>query len=357
MLAVAGQSVSDPFPAQCPGYVIASVKGDVVPSIKADQNGTVDGILWRNLTPEQMTRLDLYEGAFGCERRDVTVIAAGETRVAECYLRPASLAVDPEPWSLANWENKHLQPALFAAEELFSYDPFPDAAALRVQWPMIEKRAWARYRAVAAPSTIRHLPNASDAQLNRTAPARGGFYCLQQYDFAHKRFDGTSSGTLKREAFIGIDAALVLPYDPVRDRVLLVEQVRMGPAVRHDPNPWMLEPAAGMIDARETPEQAAIRETMEETGVELRHLEPSGNFYASPGASTDYFYTYVGICDLPNDQSYTGGLADEAEDLRLHTLSFDDALALSDNGEIAVAPLVLLLNWLARHRERLRAMT
>jgi len=170
----------------------------------------------------------------------------------------------------------------------------------------------------------------------------------------HQQFDGTRSHVLVREAFFGVDAAIVLPYDPVRDRVLLVEQARMGPAARRDPNPWMLEPIAGIVDARETPEDAALREAKEEAGLDVRHLEPAGHYYPSPGASTDHFYTYVGLCDLPMGASYLGGLPNEAEDLRLHPLSFEDAMALANTGEIETGPTLHLLYWLAFHRDRLR---
>ena len=73
-------------------------------------------------------------------------------------------------------------------------------------------------------------------------------------------FGGGQSAPLLREVFVATDAALVLPYDPLRDRVLLVEQFRMGPYGRGDPRPFLLEPVAGRIDAGETPEEAARRE-------------------------------------------------------------------------------------------------
>ena len=147
----------------------------------------------------------------------------------------------------------------------------------------------------------------------------------------------------------------MLPYDPVRDRVLLVEQFRMGPYGRRDPRPWMLEPVAGRVDPGETPEQTAHRECMEEAGISLIGLEKIAGYYCTPGYSTEYFHNFVGLTDLPDDLPRLGGLDTEAEDIRLHLLSFDDAIALIGTGEADNGPLILSLMWLSQNRERLRA--
>jgi nudix-type nucleoside diphosphatase (YffH/AdpP family) len=252
-------------------------------------------------------------------------------------------------WLLSDWEGEYLKPAIHAAQEILSLDPMPDPATLRQMWPMIEARAWARHRATRRRGTARAF------SVTPAAPAVGTFFRFQGFDLRHARFDGTSQPTLRREVFIGVDAALLLPYDPVRDRVLLLEQVRIGPMVRSDPDPWMLEPVAGIVDARENPDAAALREAMEEAGIDIRTLVPAGEYYPSPGATTDYFYAYVGLCDLTEDAPYSGGLEAEAEDIRLHTMDFDAAMALADSGEISAGPLLHLLYWLARHRDRLRA--
>ena len=221
---------------------------------------------------------------------------------------------------------------------------------------MIQKQAWAKLQARtrAAPATVRYAPKGADLSFDRFGATCGQFFGLQQVAIRHQRFDGTQSDSLTREVFLGIDAALVLPYDAARDRILLVEQMRMGPAVLGDTNPWVLEPIAGMIDAGETPEQAALREAEEEAGLTTITLEKINAFYPSPGSSTDYFHTFLGLCDLPVAGQYTGGLASEAEDLRLHPISFDDGMALAASGEITAGPLLMMLYWLALHRDRLR---
>jgi nudix-type nucleoside diphosphatase (YffH/AdpP family) len=302
-----------------------------------------------------MARLDAYEGAVGYGVGPVQVETDNGPRTAQAYLPPQGMAAGQGTWSLDDWEAGHLTPAVLAAKELFTLSPLPDHAQLRAMWPMIEARAWSKFRASAAPATRRFVPEPYDFEIETSRPPQGRFFRFQSLDVAHRMFSGASTGQLTREAFIGIDAAVVLPYDPVRDRVLLVEQARIGPKMRQDPNPWMLEPVAGIVDAREDPREAALREAHEEAGLTDIILEAAGSFYVSPGASTDYFYTFVGLCDLPQIEPYLGGLPEEGEDLRLHPMSLNDALELADSGEIATGPALFLLYWILRHRDRLRA--
>lgn len=356
MSAVSGCESATGIPAQLYGFGVYPVLDDVVPFIAPQDGAVATGVLYEGLQAAEMDRLDLYEGAFGYRLADVEVRTAAGPRAAQCYLPPDDQPTGDGTWSLAAWEVDHLAPAILAVEEVFSHDPLPSSATLRAMWPMIEVRAWSKHRATAAPATRRYAAAPDDFRILEARPPQGRFYRFQSVDVSHRRFDGTQSGRLVREGFCGIDAAIVLPYDPARDRVLLVEQARLGPRLRHDPNPWMLEPVAGIVDPRETPEAAALRECREEADVQIVHLEPAGSFYVSPGSSTDYFYSFVGLCDLPQTDTYQGGLADEAEDLRLHPMSLDDAMSLADSGEIATGPALYLLYWILRHKDRLRSL-
>ncbi|MFQ1701227.1 gamma-glutamylcyclotransferase [Loktanella agnita] len=356
MRAVAGAGPLDPVPATLRDHIVRPVSHDVFPVITPQKEAVVEGILWRGLTSDQIARVDLYETPFGYSPEELAITVSGGDIMARCYM-PLSENLPKEGiWSFDDWAAAHLQPSIYAAQELYAHRPLPDPGALRRMWPMIESRAWSRHRATVAPSALRHDAVPGDMRIVAERPPHGSFFRLQGVDVTHRRFDGQRSHVLVREVFLGVDAVILLPYDPVRDKVLLVEQVRMGPAARRDPNPWMLEPIAGIVDARETPEDAAHREAAEEAELTLRHVEKVSAFYCSPGSSTDYFYTYVGLCDLPGSTAYLGGLEEEGEDIRLHPISFDRAMELADTGEIATGPLLFLLNWLARHRDRLRAM-
>src|ERR1700753_232611 len=67
------------------------------------------------------------------------------------------------------------------------------------------------------------------------------------------------------------ESAVVLAFDPLRRKALLVEQFR-APAFFLGEDGMSLEPIAGRVDDGQTPEETAKREAMEEAGVRLSVL-------------------------------------------------------------------------------------
>lgn len=220
-------------------------------------------------------------------------------------------------------------------------------ASLRVEAASRVRAAGAVARAVRVGS--------GEVEAGAPEPSHAGFFGLDVHRLRHRRFDGAMSPMLTREVFVVGDAVTVLPYDPARDRVLLIEQFRMGPYGRGDPVPWQLEAIAGRIDPGETPEDAARREAVEEAGLVLGVLEKVAEYYPTPGAVTEYLYSYVAPCDLPDGIDGVFGALEEAEDIRGHLLSFDRLVEVMASGEIGNAPLLLTVLWLQRERGRLRA--
>lgn len=186
------------------------------------------------------------------------------------------------------------------------------------------------------------------------APLYSGFFGAEEMVFRHRLFEGGTSGDVRREVFSTGDAVAVLPYDPNRDCVLMIEQVRAGPIRRGDPNPWSIEVVAGLIDRAEGAEVTARREAEEEAGLQLGRLEKVGAFYTSPGAVSEFLTAFIGEADLGGEAGVYG-LDVEAEDIRGMILPYDDAMAALDRGEIRNGPALVALLALARRREELRA--
>ncbi|MBE0454449.1 NUDIX domain-containing protein [Roseovarius autotrophicus] len=243
------------------------------------------------------------------------------------------------------------------AEVLRGYEQGVNVAEMAARRQMILSRAASRLAARAHPVPAKMRSSAPRESVTEAAVeiTHDGFFLTRRYHLRAPLFDGGRSEVLAREVFVATDAALVLPYDPVRDRLLLVEQFRMGPYGRGDPRPFMLEPVAGRVDGDETPEETARRECREEAGLDLRWLEKISSHYCTPGYSTEFFHLFVGICDLPEMTQGRGGLKTEHEDIRTHVVGFARAMELLRSGEANNGPLVLSLLWLERERARLRA--
>lgn len=231
------------------------------------------------------------------------------------------------------------------------HDPARLAARL---YPMLVRAASRLRAAKRAPAALRHATGPGDIATGAPRLSYANFFAVEEYDVSWRRFDGTPSDTVTRAAFVSGDAVTVLPYDPVRDRVLVVEQFRAGPMARGDGQSWQIETIAGRVDPFETPQDAARREAVEEAGLTLADLILVAQYYPSPGAMTEYLYSYLALTDLPDGSAGVFGVAGEAEDIRGHLISFDELIALVTSGEVANAPLILTALWLQRERSRFR---
>jgi len=169
-----------------------------------------------------------------------------------------------------------------------------------------------------------------------------GFFGMDEYTLEHDCFDGGSM-QVRRENMERGDAAAILLYDPGCDEVLLLEQFRIGPAVRNE-NPWLTEIVAGMIDTGESAEQAVIREAQEEAGFAPSDVRFLGRYYTTPGACSERIDLFLGWVDKHNPVSAGGGCAEEHEDIRSFWVSRQAALQMLEEGKIASgAPMLALL--------------
>ncbi len=339
-----------------PDHQVLWVDGASFPMIRAAKNRRAPGLLVQGLSDEALARLNFYEGGFAYDLADVQVEAVGGAESAQVYFPEPGLWPPGAPWSLSEWQRDWADITLHAAREVMSYYGKLDAGEVARLFPMIRMRAASRVRAeTPAPATLRAGYGAPDLDLRAARRPYTNFFALEEHDIAFRRFDGTMSEVVNRAGFVGGDAVTVLPYDPLRDRVLVVEQFRFGPYLRGDPRPWVLEPVAGRIDPGESPQTCAHRETMEEAGLTLSALEHIADYYPSPGGVSEFVTSYIGIADLPDTAAGIGGVAHEAENIRAHVIPYQRLLNLVSTGEAGCGPLVLSALWLAQNRDRLRA--
>lgn len=178
-----------------------------------------------------------------------------------------------------------------------------------------------------------------------------GFFSLDLYRFRHRLFNGEMSQEVRREIFERGHAAVLLPFDPERDEVVLVEQVRIA-AYDTSETPWLLEMVAGMIEEGESVDDVARREAMEEAGIEVKRTKPVLSFLASPGGTSERSSIIVGEVDGTTANGIHG-LADENEDIRVHVVSREQAYRWVEEGKIDNASAVIALQWLQLHYKEL----
>jgi ADP-ribose pyrophosphatase len=340
-------------PARLPGRAVREARG--MPTL-APATGAAEGVLVRGVTDAEAARLAFFEDGFGYVLTPVTVELDGAPHPALAWLGDPGLLPPGPPWRLEDWLAREGALGVEAAADYMALFGHVPPARARALWPQLVDRAAARLRARGSttPARLRRGGPAEAITVTARRQPYVGFFALQDWSLRFPTFAGGLSGEVHRTAFLSGDAVTVLPYDPVRDRVMLVEQFRFGALVRGDRLPWSLEPIAGRLDGGEDPEVTARREAQEEAGLTLGRLIPVGRYYTSPGASTEYLWSYIGLADLPDGAAGTGGLADEHEDIRALLLDFDALMDLLDTGEAENGPLLISALALARHRAGLR---
>jgi ADP-ribose pyrophosphatase len=191
----------------------------------------------------------------------------------------------------------------------------------------------------------------SDVEMLDKKTVYKGFFKLNRYTFRHRMFDGKQSDIVVREIFERGNAVVLLPYDPVRDEVVLIEQIRIA-AVETSHSPWLLELVAGMVEEGETDEDVARREAQEEAGIEVGRCKRVLSYLASPGGTSERLFVMVGEVDATK-ASGIHGLAQENEDIKVHVVSRQQAYRWVEQGIIDNAASVIALQWLALNHKNL----
>jgi len=195
------------------------------------------------------------------------------------------------------------------------------------------------------------LPGETAELIERTVPFQGHFR-VARYVFRQQLYQGGWSEPFSREVFERGQAAGLLPYDPVRDEVVLIRQFRAGSYVagRH---PWSWEIVAGIIEDGESPEDLVRRETVEEANLKVGEIEFINSVMLTPGACSESCTIFAGRVD----SSAAGGifgLASENENILVKAIPFVEVRAMLDRAEIDNVIAVVALQWLALHRDSLR---
>lgn len=193
--------------------------------------------------------------------------------------------------------------------------------------------------------------SAQDLQVVKKETLFDGFFKMVKYYFKYRQFEGGWSRVVEREMFVRGPAAAILPYDPVLDQVVLIEQIRVG--ALENQHPWQFEVVAGIVEEGESSEDVVRREAVEEAGLDVERIVPVTSYYPSSGGCNEMIDVYVGEVDASIAHG-VHGLDGEDEDIRVHVLSRETAYDWVKTGKIENGASIIALQWLALNWEELK---
>ncbi len=170
-----------------------------------------------------------------------------------------------------------------------------------------------------------------------------GFFTMNEITLKYLKYDGSWSNSVKRELFSGAQVAAVLPYDPVKKEIVLIKQFRPG-TISKDVDNYLEEIVAGIIDPGESPETAAKRECLEETGCEVKKLIPIQNYFPAPGSSESFYHLFLAEIETFDGEKIMG-LKTENEDILAKSYNIDDIKRKLHNKEILNGLALIALQW------------
>ena len=193
----------------------------------------------------------------------------------------------------------------------------------------------------------RDLTGNPDVEIEAVDVTSDGWHVLRRTTFLYRRRDGRWVRQ-ERETYDRGNGATILLYDLERRSVLLTSQFRFPAYVNGHPDGILIEAAAGLLDG-DSPEEAVRREVAEELGVTVGDPRPVFELFMSPGSVTERVHFFVAPWSPADMTGDGGGVESEGEDIAPIELPFDDAIRMIEDGRIADAKTVILLQWAALH--------
>lgn len=194
----------------------------------------------------------------------------------------------------------------------------------------------------------------ADVRIKHKTLLHDGFCHIERYEMQHKLFSGNWTPMYNRELMVKPSVAAALPYDPKHNKIVLIEQFRVG-ALGNNKTPWLIEIVAGIMDSvhNENHEQLIRREMLEETSLNIEALMPICHYLVTPGCSTENIKLFCAKVDSTKAPEFCG-LAAEYEDIKIHVVATQEAFAAVRSGQINNAAAIIALQWLELNLEKVK---
>jgi len=179
-----------------------------------------------------------------------------------------------------------------------------------------------------------------------------GYNAFDEIRLKYERYAGGLSRPISRELLVRGVAVSVIPYDPVTDGLILIEQFRIG-AFGAERHPWLTEVVAGRAEPDEELHDVATRETFEETGHAVKRLEFLFSYLINPACSTETMHMFAAHVDASQAGGFHG-LDHEDEDIRVFHVPAAEAIGWLLENKVSNANLMIALQALALRRKDFR---
>jgi len=170
------------------------------------------------------------------------------------------------------------------------------------------------------------------------------WYTLNKVTYEFSKKDG-SVQTLSREAYDRGNGATIMLYNQEQRTVILTRQFRLPTFINGNESGMLIEACAGLLD-QDNPEDCIRRETEEETGYQITHVQKIFEAYMSPGSVTEILFFFIAEYNKAMKVNDGGGVDHEEENIEVLELEFDQALQMISTGQIRDGKTIMLLQYL-----------
>lgn len=181
----------------------------------------------------------------------------------------------------------------------------------------------------------------------KTEVLSDNWYVLRKVIYDVQQKNGTWK-TVSREAYDRGNGATILLYNKADRTVILTNQFRMPTYLNGNATGMLIETCAGLLD-KDNAEDCIRRETEEETGYKVTHVQKVFEAYMSPGSVTELLYFFVAEYATNMKISDGGGVAADQENIEVLELPFDEALQMMKDGRIRDGKTIMLLQYAQLH--------
>ncbi len=169
------------------------------------------------------------------------------------------------------------------------------------------------------------------------------FFKIQEAHLSFEQYDSRMSPLVRRLSFERGDSVAALVHHTEKQQFIFIEQFRYPSYTRGEG--WIMELVAGGLAQTEDPQAAIIREIEEEIGYCVNEVEKVGEFYPSPGGSSEKIFLYYAKVNESQKTSEGGGLLQENEDIKKVFLNIEESLFNLQMLRFVDAKIIIALQW------------